>query len=189
MAIAVSGVTVALREIKLRDKPADMLDVSPKGTVPVLVLQDGSVIDESIDIMHWALAQSDPLGWRMHEDAALIAANDGPFKAALDRYKYPHRYGLADGILARQAAMPYLHAINDRIGNAPTLAGEQPDFTDIALAPFIRQFAATDREWFGAQDFPALQGWLEQITGSELFTASMERFPVWQVGDTERVFP
>jgi glutathione S-transferase len=93
MAIAVSGVEVEHREIMLRDKPAEMLAASPKGTVPVLVLPDGAVIDESLDIMRWALSQNDPDGWLGRIDDGLIAENDGPFKAALDRYKYPHRYG------------------------------------------------------------------------------------------------
>ena len=121
MAISVSGVTVDLREIVLRDKPNEMLEASPKGTVPVLALPDGQVVEESIDIMRWALVQSDPECWLGQEASGLIKANDGPFKHALDRYKYPHRFGLADGIVHRDAAGAYLEMLEIRLLAAPYL--------------------------------------------------------------------
>ena len=188
MAIAVSGVKVELREVVLRDKPAEMLEVSPKGTVPVLVLSGGLVLDESLDIMRWALAQNDPEHWLAHLDGDLIAVNDGPFKQALDRYKYPHRYELEDGVGFRDSALPYLDDMNSRLSRTPFFGGQTPGFTDIALFPFVRQFAATDQVWFDAQPLPALQNWLLGLLQSNLFTQIMFRYPQWKTGDATTVF-
>jgi len=189
MAVAVSGVHVELREVVLRDKPADMLEASPKGTVPVLVLCDDEVLEQSLDIMRWALVQSDPKGWLAHDDQNLVLATDGPFKQALDRYKYPHRYGLTDGTAHRDAALAHLGDLNDRLATAPYLGGVQPAFTDIALFPFVRQFAATDAAWFAALPLPALQSWLDALVGSDLFAAIMHRYPQWKAGDMPVHFP
>jgi len=189
MAVAVSGVHVELREIVLRAKPPEMLEASPKGTVPVLLLPDGRVLEESLDIMRWALAQSDPMGWLAHDDQNLILANDGPFKQALDHYKYPHRYGLTDGIAHRDAALAHLADLNDQLAAALYLGGVQPAFTDIALFPFVRQFAATDAEWFAALPLPALQKWLAALVGSDLFIQIMTRYPAWNAGDPPVLFP
>lgn len=189
MAVAVSGVDVKLREVVLRDKPAEMLEVSPKGTVPVLVLDDGTVIDESLDVMHWALAQDDPLSWLSHVDAKLIAANDGPFKQALDRYKYPHRYDLADGLEHRALGLAHLTDLENALSSGPFLAEEQAGFTDITLFPFVRQFAATDAGWFDALPLPKVQVWLASLTESALFAQIMVRYPQWKAGDTPTIFP
>ncbi len=189
MAVAVSGMPVELREVVLRDKPAEMLEASPKGTVPVLVLPDGRVLEESLDIMRWALSQCDPEGWLRHHDQNLVSASDGPFKQALDRYKYPHRYDLPDGTEHRDAALTHLGALNDSLSGAPYLGGAQPAFTDIALFPFVRQFAATDAEWFAALPLPALQGWLSALVGSDLFVSIMTRYPQWKSGDAPVHFP
>ena len=147
MALWAAGVTVELREVKLAAKPPALIAASPKGTVPVLVLADGTVIDESLDIMRWALGQNDPEGWLAGDDRALIAANDGPFKHHLDRAKYPGRYeeeGLSDH---RAAALALLAPLELRLQAAPWLCGESRTLTDIALFPFIRQFAAIDPAW------------------------------------------
>jgi glutathione S-transferase len=189
MAIAVSGIQVELREVVLRDKPPEMIAVSPKGTVPVLVVGDDHVVDESLDIMRWALAQNDPENWLFHSDAGMIAANDGPFKQALDRYKYPHRYGLADGLEHREAARDHLSGLNDILATHPYLGGRAPAFTDIALFPFVRQFAATDQIWFDALPLPALQAWLNGLLASDLFGQIMTRYPKWTAGDETTVFP
>lgn len=189
MAIAASGVRVELREVVLRDKPPEMIAVSPKGTVPVLLLSDGHVVDESLDIMRWALAQNDPANWLAHADAGMIAANDGPFKHALDRYKYPHRYGLADGVEHREAARAHLSGLNDILAAQPYLGGSAPAFTDIALFPFVRQFAATDQIWFDALPLPALQAWLNGLLASDLFGQIMTRYPKWTAGEEATVFP
>ena len=189
MAIAASGVQVELREVVLRDKPPEMIAVSPKGTVPVLLLGDDQVVDESLDIMRWALAQNDPENWLAHEDAGMIAANDGPFKHALDRYKYPHRYGLADGLEHREAAREHLSGMNEILATQPYLGGAQPAFTDIALFPFVRQFAATDPIWFDALPLSALQAWLNGLLASDLFGHIMTRYPKWTSGDEIIHFP
>ncbi len=180
MAIAVSGIHVEHREIVLRDKPAEMLAVSSKGTVPIVVLPNGHVLEESLDIMRWALEQNDSEGWLDNVDANLIAANDGPFKYALDRYKYPHRYGLADGLAHRDNALSYLGMLNDKIGDAQYLAGSHYGFTDIATSPFVRQFAATDPDWFDQLPFAALNTWLHAHTTSEIFEHIMKKHPTWQ---------
>jgi len=189
MAIAVSGVGVELREVVLRDKPAEMLEASPKGTVPVLVLTDGRVIDESLDIMRWALGQYDPQNWLAGDDPELIAVNDGPFKAALDRYKYPHRYGIVDPEPHRMEGWKILLNLNERLTHHAYLAGGKPGFADIAIFPFARQFAVTDLPWFDEQDAIALQRWLGALTTSSMFETIMRRFPKWRSGDPEVMFP
>lgn len=182
MALLVSGQGVELREIVLRAKPDAMLKASPKGTVPVLVLPDGRVIDESLDIMRWALQRHDPEGWLAGDDGALIAAYDGPFKHHLDRYKYPSRHG-EDPLAHRDAGLALLAALDRRLGPSACLCGPSRTLADIALFPFIRQFAATDQAWFGSQPLPRLQGWLAGLTGSPLFHQCMLRLPPWQPGD------
>ncbi len=189
MAVAVSGIQVELREVVLRDKPSEMLEASPKATVPVLVLPDGKVLEESLDIMRWALVQSDPEGWLGHEGHELISATDGPFKQALDRYKYPHRYGLTDGLALRDAALAHLTHLNDPLADKAYLGGAKPAFTDIAIFPFVRQFAATDAEWFAARPLPALQSWLSSLVDSDLFAQIMVRYPQWKDGDAAILFP
>jgi glutathione S-transferase len=189
MAVAVSGVKVELREVVLRDKPTEMLGVSPKGTVPVLVLSDGRVLDESLDIMCWALGQNDPENWLSRNDDELIAANDGPFKQALDRYKYPHRYDLPEGLAHRNDALEHLNRLDSQLIDAAFLGGSQRGFTDIALFPFIRQFAATDQLWFDAQPLPDLQKWLSDMIQSELFASIMPRYPQWRAGNAPTYFP
>ncbi len=189
MAIAVSGVKVELREVALRDKPAELGEVSPKATVPVLVLQNGAVIDESLDIMRWALGHSDPEGWLLRDDAVLIAVNDGPFKKALDGYKYPDRVGAADGLAGRAQALVHLVALDDRLARNRFLHGPTCGLSDIALFPFVRQFAAVDQAWFGNQPLQALQAWLNELTRSALFDSIMQRYPQWRAGDDPTIFP
>lgn len=189
MAIAVSGISVELREVVLRDKPPEMLAISPKGTVPVLHLVGGDMIDESLDIMRWALGQHDPDNWLAHRDDALIAANDGPFKTALDRYKYPHRYDLVDAEPYRQEGWKILTTLDARLADQAYMAGDRPGFADIAIFPFVRQFAATDQRWFDGQTTVALQHWLTALTTMPLFETIMQRFPKWQAGDPEALFP
>jgi glutathione S-transferase len=183
MAIAISGVEVEHREIVLRDKPPELLEASPKGTVPVLVLPDGRVVEESLDIMRWALVLNDPEAWLISANDALIATNDGPFKQALDRYKYPHRYDLPDGIAHREAAMEHLRALNERLSAAPYLSGSKRGYCDIALFPFVRQFANTDRDWFDPRPLPALHRWLADMIASPLFEQIMAKHPVWKNAD------
>ena len=188
MALAASGVAVRVREIILREKPAEMLAASPKGTVPVLVLTDGRVIDESLDVMRWALSQSDPDGWLTadaEETTRLIRQNDGPFKHALDRYKYPERHK-ANAEEHRAAGMDILSGLAERlVATGGQLIAPAPTLADIAIFPFVRQFAATD-EAFWTTSAPAnLQAWLNGHTASARFAATMAKFPRWQPGDAE----
>lgn len=188
MALLVSGTVCELREIVLRAKPQEMLQASPKGTVPVLVLPDGHVIDESLDIMLWALGKNDPELWLAPEaeslDAMLplIAQNDGDFKQHLDRYKYPDRYENVDPLQHRAAASLFLAALEKRLAPHPFLFGSRPALADIALFPFIRQFAETDRPWFDAQPWPNLQRWLAGLLSTALFDQAMQRFEPWHPG-------
>ncbi len=189
MAVAISGIEVELREVILRDKPPQLLEASPKGTVPVLELADGQVIDESLEIMRWTLARNDPDDWQSGTDAVLVATNDGPFKAALDRYKYPHRYDLPDVSSCRQEGLAFLAALNDRLRLTSHLTRDSVAFADVAVFPFVRQFAATNQDWFDALPLPELQRWLQGLTTSPLFDAIMQRVPAWCHGDPEIIFP
>lgn len=179
LALLVSGTTYAHREVKLRDKPAEMLAASPKGTVPVLVLADGQVIDESLDIMRWALTQHDPEQWLDGDDAALIASNDGAFKHHLDRYKYPERHH-SDPLEHRAAALEILAILETRLTTQPWLCGATRTLTDAALMPFVRQFAAVDRDWFDAQPLPALHRWLATQLAAPLFAEVMRVHEPWR---------
>ena len=187
LALAVSGSRCELREVKLSAKPAAMLAASPKGTVPVLVLLGVAVIDESLDIMHWALAQSDPEHWLDRNDPVLIAACDGPFKLALDRYKYPERHN-ADAREHRERGLAFLIELDDRLSGAGQLCGPTRGLADAAIMPFVRQFAAIDREWFAAQPLPHLKVWLAGHLASALFAAVMLRLPPWSPGDAPVAF-
>lgn len=195
MAIAVSGQTCVLREVLLRDKPDDMLAASPKGTVPVLVLPDGTVIDESLEVMHWALGQNDPENWLspILEDKAnalaLIAENDGPFKENLDRYKYPTRYENVDPLDHRAGGSAFLHSLDERLSDQDYLAGEAFTFLDAAIIPFVRQFANTDREWFDQAGLKHVPRWLDDALASERFIRVMEKYPVWKTTGEEVGFP
>lgn len=191
LALQVSGMVVELREIELKNKPAEMLQVSPKGTVPVLVLTNGEVLDQSLEIMQWALAQHDPQAWLAHPTAGAamqqsldrIALNDGGFKQALDRYKYPHRYGLADGLAARAEGAKTLLAWEQQLQVQAFLQGAHWGLADAAIAPFVRQFAHTDPAWFAAQAWPHLKTWLARFEASAAFAAIMQKVPVWRSGD------
>jgi glutathione S-transferase len=182
MALIVSGMQCDVREVVLRDKPFELIAVSPKGTVPVLITED-QVIDESRDIMAWALARNDPDHWLAGVDEDLITINDGAFKQALDHYKYPHRYALVDGLAYREDAALFVARIEQILANHRHLTSDRCTLTDIALFPFIRQFAATDAAWFDSQPFAHTRRWLTTLESSPLFTAAMVRFPKWRSGD------
>jgi glutathione S-transferase len=194
MAIAASGQTCALREVVLRNKPPEMIAVSPKGTVPVMVLPDGRVIEESLEIMRWALNRNDPEGWLtpLNDDRdncnALIAENDGPFKDNLDRYKYPNRYDISAPLHYRIEGAAFLQKLNARLLKTVYLCGDDFTFADAAISPFIRQFANTDREWFNAQDLSGVQNWLQSILDSDRFLGVMEKYPAWKSGMDEAAF-
>ena len=190
MALLVSETAVRLREVVLRDKPEEMIAASRKATVPVLVLPDGQVIDESLAIMHWALDRNDPPGWRLGSDAeaALIAEADGPFKHHLDRYKYPVRYDNVDPLAHRAGGLAFLEKLDSRIRESGQLMEERPTLADHAIFPFVRQFANNDRDWFDQLPLPALQQWLAQHLASPLFATTMQKYPQWYSGDHEPLF-
>ncbi|MFC4273669.1 glutathione S-transferase [Achromobacter aloeverae] len=195
LALATSGLRCELREVVLRDKPAALLEASPKGTVPVLVLPAGQVIDQSLDIMHWALDRHDPEGWLAPEResptamAELIAQCDGAFKSDLDRYKYPDRYPGTDPLAHRAAGAAYLAALETRLAVSPHLFGRRPTLADMAIAPFVRQFAQTDAAWFGAQAWSGLARWLDAFVKSPLFSLIMGKYPAWTPGTPGIPFP
>lgn len=194
LALKVAGVRVALREVALRDKPAELLLASPKATVPVLQLPDGRVLEQSLEIMRWALAQWDPQGWldlqgQEGEAAALIALNDGPFKQALDRYKYAPRHPERPAAAWRDDAVALMLApLNARLASRPFLLRDTPSLADMAIAPFVRQFTAVEPQWFDGAPLAPLRAWLARLVSSDLFEAVMAKFPVWRPGDTEPVF-
>lgn len=196
LAIAISRQRCVLREVVLRDKPAEMLALSPKATVPVLQLTDGSVLDESLDIMLWALKMDDPLQWLIPQAGSfqdmldLITINDGPFKHHLDRYKYAVRFDEGtDPVHHRDEGSAFLDNLNDRLGNQAHLFGERASLADYAIFPFVRQFANTDRDWFDAQPLANLHGWLAKHLGSDLFHAVMHKWPTWDRLEPEVLFP
>ncbi|MCO5400408.1 glutathione S-transferase [Ralstonia soli] len=179
-------------EIVMRDKPAELLALSPKGTVPVLHLPDGAVLEESLDIMRWAFAPSDAEGWwrlaQTDDNLALLRTNDGEFKRLLDRYKYPDRYPdeTAPRETARaQAVETLLLPLESRLRDQRYLGGSTPCGTDLAIFPFVRQFAAVEPAWFASQPLPAVQAWLAGWLGSRLFEVCMTKQPVQAVA----VFP
>ncbi len=192
MALKVSGLEIEHREILLRDKPASMLKASPKATVPVVVLDDGRVIEESLDVMAWALENNDPHDWlKCDRDKAnaLIAENDGPFKHHLDRYKYASRYkddakrGDID-LDHRKQAEKFLATLEENLSDsgqsAPRfLLGNKQSIADIAIFPFIRQFANTDREWWESAPYPHVRDWLHYHLESDLFKSVMIKHPLW----------
>lgn len=196
LALQVAETGCELREVVLRDKPASMLAASPKGTVPVLIPPDAEVLEESLDIMLWALGQRDPQHWlaetelQREEALALIARNDDEFKHHLDRYKYQSRHEAEEPkVDHRAAASVFLQELNGRLARSPWLMGESLSLADAAIAPFVRQFANTDRSWFDAQPWPELVTWLDDFLGSSLLASVMEKYPQWRPGDAVTVFP
>jgi len=187
LALHASGCTVELREIALRDKHAAFLAASSSGTVPCLHTAAG-VIDESLEIMHWALRRNDPDDWLKMPEAAAdwIARNDGPFKHALDRIKYHSRYPPADLAPHRDIAHSFLHDLETALD--PWLF-DRPTLGDFALLPFVRQFAFIDKAWFDTQPWPNLQHWLAAFLASPGFTAIMHKTPLWHPPAPPVFFP
>lgn len=190
LAIKAAGLAVVQREVLLGNKPAELLAASPKATVPVLLLPGGAVLDESLDIMRWALAVHDPQGWvRADEDEAVRAwtrCNDGPFKRALDGTKYAS--GEAAGTLQAwrdEAVAVMLAPMEAQLAQHRFLLRESLSMADIALLPFVRQFAACDADGFGRLPLKRLQVWLAFLTGQPLFESVMTKRARWQPGAAE----
>ncbi len=184
MALTITEQGYEHREVVLRDKPGALLEVSPKGTVPVLVLDD-KVIDESEDIMLWALAQKDPQGWlgpeqeTQNEMRVLVRRTEAELKRHLDRYKYADRYPGVDACEERRLGSEFLSELDHRLANTRYLFGDRFAFADAAIAPFVRQFANTDRTWFDGQSWGSLRQWLEEFLESKLFLGVMKKHPQW----------
>ena len=187
LALASSAQVCELREVVLRDKPPELLAASAKGTVPVLVLDSGA-IDESLDIMLWSLGRNDPAGSLMPEHGTLqdmldlIQRCDADFKRHLDGYKYPDRHGDGSTLSPRTAGAAFLAELNSQLSDRNHLFGRLPALADMALAPFVRQFASVDAAWFSSQPWPALQRWLHEFTQSALFDRVMQKYPPWRPG-------
>ena len=208
LALAVSGHTVEHREVVLRDKPPELLAASSKGTVPVLVLPGGEVIDESLDIMLWALGRHDPQQWlgshgqlqttrpklqlgALDEMLALVAQCEAPFKRHLDAYKYLPKPGHASGLAelpdpsdirpqSRQQASVFIDFLNQRLAHDAYLFGPQLSLADVAILPFVRQFAGVQPQWFAQAPWQPLRAWLDGITGSALFGSVMQKQAPWR---------
>ena len=178
LALAVSGQACELREVVLRNKPQGLLQASPKATVPVLVLVDGKVLDQSLAIMQWALAQHDPDDWLLQGDPAVLALideNDQVFKHHLNRYKYAERYPEQPMEHYRAEGEVFLQKLEGLLAEREYLLAEHLSLADAALAPFVRQFAHVDREWFAGTPYQRLQIWLQRFLESPLFTAVMAK--------------
>ncbi|MEI6613032.1 glutathione S-transferase [Polynucleobacter sp.] len=182
MALKYAGIELEHREIDLRNKPQSMLLVSPKGTVPVLCV-DGIILEQSLDIMRWALAKSDPDGWGLVDDSiaqAWIEKNDGPFKILLDQYKYPKRYpDLKSEEVLRAVNELMLLPMEAALQTNLYLLGNNMTWVDVAIFPFIRQFAMVNPEQFDELPFPSIQKWLDQQIESELFHSVMHKHSTW----------
>ena len=196
MTLAYSGIQTELREVVLRQMPASLLTCSPKGTVPVLVLPDGRVIDESRDIIDWALAENDPQQWLPAAgDAAqgaidrLIDENDHSFKQHLDHYKYADRHLQHPASVYRSEGERFLQQLERHLQPHGWLPGERMGVADVAIFPFVRQFALVDKPWFDSRPFPRLHAWLNYFLDSVLFARVMKKYPQWQAGDSMTVFP
>jgi len=191
LALSAAQIVYEHREVDLKKKPSHMIELSPKATVPVLwlpkAIEEPHVLDESLNIMFWALKQDDPLHWLpqnerdMQRATELIENNDGAFKQQLDQYKYPNRYSLGpgDALIKRQAALDTLQKLEKILHQSTFLSGAEFGLLDAALAPFIRQFAKVDEAWFTQLPLERLIKWLNQFEGSQLFLNVMKKYPNW----------
>lgn len=182
---------VILRDVVLSNKPQAMLDASPKATVPVLVLKDNNVLEESLDIMLWAFNQADPHNF-LHKNAceneenkniemmSLIAQFDEEFKTCLENYKCAKRYHESNLIECRQACEVHINNLEQRLTQHQFLISENESLADIALLPFIRQFARIERQWYLQSPYPHLKAWLNSYLQSAMFTKVMAKYPLWE---------
>ena len=195
LAVQYSGVIVELREVDLKDKPEEMLSLAKNATVPILLLPDGSIIEESWDIMIWALRKNDPDLWLgadesyLFEAEMLIEMNDYSFKPDLDHYKYADRHLEHPAEHYRDQGEEFLQDLEEVLSQSKYLLGDTISVADIGIVPFIRQFAFVDKPWFDQAPYPKLQSWLQEILGTKLFESMMLKLPVWKPGDQAVIFP
>ncbi len=190
LALAVSRQTCELREVVLSRKPAELRQASAKATVPVLVDTDGRVLDESLDIMLWALQRHDSLCWlpvqgNQADAMHLIKRCDHEFKPQLDRYKYPNQFEIADPGTPRFGGAGFIFDLEQHLTRARYLSGAHWSLADAAIAPFVRQFAHTNSAWFASQPWPKVQTWLANFEASPLFQSVMTKHPPWQPGQAQ----
>ena len=192
MAIHISSQKCEIREVLLRDKPPSMLEYSSKGTVPVLVLQSGEVIDESLDVIDWALNMNDPDNWQRSKNnektKELIKINDGEFKYHLDRYKYSKRYDNEDPEFHRKKCLSFIEKVNSELQNSKYIFDDAISYIDISLLPFIRQFRIADNEWFDELPYENVKSWLSNFLNSELLKSIMSKYDIWKEGDEVTIF-
>lgn len=190
MALKKSGIQVELREVKLSDMPKEALEISPKATVPILVLSDGSFIDESWDIVKWALEQNDPDKWLgeekefLLETEMLVETNDFSFKEDLDHYKYADRHPEQSELEYRQACEEFIEELEEMLTDNRYLLSDQLTAADISVFSFVRQFSMVDKDWFDQAPYPRVQHWLEEIVSSKFFQSVFQKHELWQTGDT-----
>lgn len=195
LALQYSRVKVELREVDLKDKPDEMQSLVKNATVPILQLTDGSIIEESWDIIIWAIRQNDPDLWLgddesyLFESEMLIEMNDYSFKIDLDHYKYADRYPEFPVEHYRAEGEEFLQDLEEILSQSKYLLGETMSVADIGIFPFIRQFAFVDKAWFDCAPYPALQSWLQLFIDSTLFSSIMDKLPVWKQGDKPIIFP
>lgn len=194
MGLAYAGVVFEVREVLLKNKPQAMKDLSPKETVPVLLQTNQTILEESLDILQWALTQNDPLGWRtfsseiLSEIDGLIGENDLDFKFHLDHYKYSTRHPDHSQEEYRTKAEVFLKKLENRLTHSSFFFGDHISYADIAIFPFIRQFSKVDEIWFQSASYPKLQKWLNFHLDSELFLSIMKKYKPWKPDDTKIVF-
>ena len=194
MAISYSQIAVELREVVLKDKPPQLLEISPKATVPVLQLSNGQVLEESLDIMHWALKIDDPQKIHLSDletfqQNELILDNDYKFKKYLDCYKYADRFPEHEEIFYRRKGEVFLKKLDDILKHQEFLMGKQLNVIDLSIFPFIRQFAHVDKTWFDQAEYKYLRKWLNYILASDIFNSVMQKFDQWKPSNESLVFP
>lgn len=191
MAVWASGTAVMVREVLLNDKPAELMAISPKATVPVLVRSDGTVLEESLDIMAWALQQHDPLSWLELEgfDSDWITECDRDFKTWLDRYKYADRHPEHPPESYRKQAEAFVFKLERTLEDTQWLCGARASVADVAIFPFIRQFAGVDPAWWQTAPYPRTRRWLDEWLNMELFSAIMKKYARWEPGQADVAFP
>ena len=188
-AIRSSKIKVEVREIKLQEKPPEFLKSSPKGTVPILITKSGKVLEESMDIINWALNINDPNNWlgkgklEDKEIKNLLDVLEIKFKINLDKYKYTSRFSEIDAHLNRDKNLCFLEKLNSYLKKNKSLNCEHLTFLDYAIFPFIRQFRNVDQEWFDKLNFSFLNNWLNQIIDSQDFSSIMKKFKKWEPND------
>lgn len=186
LALQTSGISVEIREIKLQNKPEELLQSSSKGTVPVLVLNSEEVLDESLDIIWWALKINDPKNWLAKgqidktEINKILTILEYDFKQNLDKYKYPNRYTNINKKLYRDKNLKFLNYLNYLLKKNKALNCSHLSMIDYAIFPFIRQFRNVDEEWFDTLDLAFLKKWLYQIIDSKQFLSIMKKYQLWE---------